>query len=85
MEQYLTSQDVADFLKLSVKTIERYAKKRKIPSYKIAGKWRFRSEEISKWVLTATEDQEPKAAPKKAKAKTKDNDLSDEAEVEADG
>ncbi len=41
---------VANFLTLKVPTIKKYIKERKIPAYKVGGRWLFEKNEIIKWV-----------------------------------
>jgi excisionase family DNA binding protein len=50
MEMYLTVEDVAAVLKLSVQTIRRYVLKKEIPYHKIIKAVRFKPSEIEKWV-----------------------------------
>jgi excisionase family DNA binding protein len=58
MEPYLTIQEVARILKLSVQTVRRYVMKREIPCHKIFRAVRFKPSEIQSWV----EDREAMAA-----------------------
>ena len=50
METYLTVDEVAAALKLSVQTIRRYVLKREIPFHKINRAVRFKASEIEWWV-----------------------------------
>jgi len=50
MEAYLTIQEVAAAVKLSVQTIRRYVLKREIPFHKINRAIRFKPSEIEWWV-----------------------------------
>ncbi|WP_020614463.1 helix-turn-helix domain-containing protein [Sediminispirochaeta bajacaliforniensis] len=51
-KKYMTSQDVADYLGISVHTIRRWALEQRIPVSTLNGKHnRFIKEEIDKWVL----------------------------------
>ena len=50
METYLTVEEVAAVLKLSVQTIRRYVLKREIPYHKINRAVRFKPSEIEWWV-----------------------------------
>ena len=47
---YLTAEDVAKLLKLSVQTIRRYTMNREIPFHKINRSVRFKPSEIELWV-----------------------------------
>ncbi len=46
----MTLQEVAEYLHMSKTTIYRYAQQRKIPSTKISRQWRFKREQIDKWM-----------------------------------
>ena len=50
METYLTVDEVAAALKLSVKTIRRYVLNKEIPYHKISRAVRFKPSEIECWV-----------------------------------
>lgn len=50
-EPLLTKQDVADDLKISVKTIDKMVCSKQIPFYKIGRLVRFQREEIKEWLL----------------------------------
>jgi len=50
METYLTVEEVAAVLKLSVQTIRRYVLKREIPFHKVNRAVRFKPSEIEWWV-----------------------------------
>jgi len=50
VEKYLTVEELADYLRLTVATIRRWVSNRKIPFHKIMGVIRFRLSEIEKWV-----------------------------------
>lgn len=49
-EKLMTLEEVAEYLRLSVHTIYKMAQKRKIPALKAGKKWRFRKEDIDKWL-----------------------------------
>jgi len=46
----LTVRDVAAYLNVNEKTVYRLAQRRELPGFKVAGAWRFRPEDIEKWV-----------------------------------
>ena len=50
METYLTVNDVAAMLRLSVQTIRRYTMKKEIPCYRINRAVRYKKSEIEQWV-----------------------------------
>ena len=47
-----TVDEVAAFLKLNPYTIRRLVRQGKIPAFKIGGQWRFRKEEIDRFIKT---------------------------------
>jgi len=47
-EEILTTQEVADLLKLHPKTVNKLAKSGRVPAYRIGRQWRFRRSEILK-------------------------------------
>ena len=49
-DEILTIEDVANYLKVAKKTIYRLAGRKKLPSFKVAGVWRFRKSEIESWI-----------------------------------
>ena len=50
METYLTADEVAVLLRLSVQTIRRYTMKKEIPFHKINRAVRYKKSEIELWV-----------------------------------
>ncbi len=46
----MTIREVADYLKLTEKTAYRLAAEGKIPGFKVGGSWRFRRDEIERWI-----------------------------------
>ena len=50
LEKLMTLEEVAEYLRLSVHTIYKMAQKGKIPALKAGKKWRFRKEDIDKWL-----------------------------------
>ena len=53
----LTLKQVAEFLKVTERTIYRLAAAKKIPAFKVGGTWRFRATDIDGWIA----DQSKKA------------------------
>ena len=47
----VTIQEVCEYLKLNDKTAYRLAAEGKIPGFKVGGSWRFRRNEVDKWIL----------------------------------
>lgn len=45
-----TIDEVSESLKLHPYTVRRLCREKKIPAFKFGGQWRFRKEDIEKWV-----------------------------------
>ncbi len=52
--EILTLKQVAQFLKVTERTIYRLAAAKKIPAFKVGGTWRFSKAEISQWIQQQT-------------------------------
>lgn len=48
--EILTLKQVAEFLKVTERTIYRLATAKKIPAFKVGGTWRFSKAEITEWI-----------------------------------
>ncbi|GAB4403731.1 MAG: helix-turn-helix domain-containing protein [Rhodoferax sp.] len=48
--EILTIKQVADYLKLTERTIYRRAAAKMIPAFKVGGTWRFRKVDIDGWI-----------------------------------
>jgi excisionase family DNA binding protein len=48
--QILTLKEVASYLKLTNKTAYRLASEGKLPGFKVGGSWRFKSDDLEKWI-----------------------------------
>lgn len=48
--EVLTLAEVAAYLKVNEKTIYRMVQAGKIPAFKVAGSWRFKSDELHSWI-----------------------------------
>jgi excisionase family DNA binding protein len=46
----LTIREVAEYLKIKTKTAYNLASGGKLPRFKVGGVWRFRKDEIDKWI-----------------------------------
>jgi excisionase family DNA binding protein len=46
----MTLQEVADYLRIGRSTIHRLLKRNEIPAFRIGRHWRFKVEEIDKWL-----------------------------------
>ena len=49
-DEILTLKEVAQYLKLAEKTAYRLAAEGKLPGFKVGGSWRFKSEDIDRWI-----------------------------------
>ncbi|ALD01845.1 DNA-binding protein [Acinetobacter sp. TTH0-4] len=49
-EQIMTVKDVASYLKLNERTVYRMATSAKIPAFKVGTSWRFKREDLEKWI-----------------------------------
>lgn len=48
--EILTVKEVADFLKVTERTIYRLAAAKQIPAFKVGGSWRFSQADITEWI-----------------------------------
>ena len=48
--EILTIRQVADYLKVTERTIYRLAAAKKIPAFKVGGTWRFSRADIDSWI-----------------------------------
>jgi excisionase family DNA binding protein len=53
-EQILTIKQVADYLRVTERTIYRLAAAKKIPAFKVGGTWRFSRSDIENWIRQQT-------------------------------
>ena len=49
-DQILTLKEVAAYLKLAEKTAYRLASEGKLPGFKVGGAWRFKRDDLEKWI-----------------------------------
>ena len=52
--EILTIKQVADYLKVTERTIYRLAAAKKIPAFKVGGTWRFSRADIDQWIKRQT-------------------------------
>jgi len=50
MEELLTLEELAKYLKISKYTLYKMLENGKIPGFKIANQWRFKKSEIDRWI-----------------------------------
>lgn len=55
MDEILTADEMAYYLKVDVKTVYRLAKLGKIPGRKVGGSWRFRKDVLCEWLVGSKE------------------------------
>lgn len=48
--EIITIKEVADYLKVTERTIYRLAAAKKIPAFKVGGMWRFKRTDIDHWI-----------------------------------
>lgn len=48
--EILTIKEVAEYLKVTERTIYRLAAVKKIPGFKLGGTWRFRRSDLDQWI-----------------------------------
>ena len=53
--EILTLKQVADFMKVTERTIYRQAAAKKIPAFRVGGTWRFSKAEINQWIQRQSE------------------------------
>ena len=52
----LTIKEVADYLKVTERTIYRLAAAKQIPAFKVGGSWRFSRADIDSWIKQQSMD-----------------------------
>ena len=65
--EILTIREVADYLKVTERTIYRLSGAKKIPAFKVGGAWRYCRSDIDAWIKqqskVASADQDPSTPP----------------------
>ncbi|MFE8034672.1 methylation-associated defense system helix-turn-helix domain-containing protein MAD1 [Thiohalocapsa marina] len=54
--EILTLKEVAEYLKVTERTIYRLAGVKKIPAFKVGGTWRFSRADIHEWIRRQSSD-----------------------------
>lgn len=49
-KEIMTAKEVAEYLHLHIFTVHKYARKGKIPAFKIGTDWRFHRKYIDRWI-----------------------------------
>lgn len=73
-DEIMTLQEVAEYLKLSERTIYGYAQKDILPGIKIGSAWRFRRSELDKWLEEQRSLTESSASRKKVARQEESHD-----------
>ncbi|TPE46526.1 helix-turn-helix domain-containing protein [Amaricoccus solimangrovi] len=55
--EIMTIREVAEYLKLNEKTAYRLAAEGEIPGFKVGGSWRFKRQDIERWIAQKTTEQ----------------------------
>ena len=50
----LTIREVAEYLQVTERTLYRLAQQKKIPAFKVGNAWRFRREDLDRWIESQT-------------------------------
>jgi excisionase family DNA binding protein len=58
-ENYLTTEEVLDYLQVNLRTIYRLIKAGKIPAVRIGRQWRFRRADLDVWLRTVSSSTDP--------------------------
>lgn len=51
-QDWYSSKEMAEYLKISTSTLHRWIKAKAIPCHKIGQRWRFKRVEIEKWIVS---------------------------------
>lgn len=65
-EDIFTLREVADYLKVTERTIYRLVAEKQIPAFKVGGGWRFRRADLDAWIKQRTVAEEGGEVPAKA-------------------
>jgi len=60
-DDILTLDEVAAYLKAGKRTIYRLVADKKIPAFKLGSTWRFRKQDIDRWIAAQSTDAEGSA------------------------
>ena len=60
-DDILTLDEVAAYLKAGKRTIYRLVADKKIPAFKLGSTWRFRKQDIDRWIAAQSTDVEDSA------------------------
>lgn len=71
-DEILTLDEVAEFLKVGKRTLYRLASGGVIPAFKLGGSWRFRREDLDRWISSRMEGTGPAEQGRSGKKETRD-------------
>jgi excisionase family DNA binding protein len=57
LEELMTIDELAEYLRVKKRTIYDWLKKGKIPAIKTVGQWRFSKQKIQEWLATRGENR----------------------------
>ena len=60
LDEILTIDEVAAYLKAGKRTVYRLAANGEIPAFKLGGTWRFRRSELDQWIAASINKTKPK-------------------------
>lgn len=63
MDRILNSVQVGEILDMCSKVIERMARRREIPAFKVGKFWRYRESDIEKWIDSKIQSQNQPCRP----------------------
>jgi len=58
--EFLTAEEVAEFLRLPLSTVYKLVQDKKLPGFKVGKHWRFRRETFEQWIKTQEQTQSEK-------------------------
>ncbi|MBF0483639.1 MAG: helix-turn-helix domain-containing protein [Candidatus Omnitrophica bacterium] len=58
-QDLMTIEELADYLRVTKRTVYDWLKKEKIPALKIVGQWRFQKDKIDEWLEAALVGAKP--------------------------
>lgn len=73
-EDILTIKQVAEYLKVTERTIYRLAAAKKIPAFKVGGTWRFSRADIDSWIKQQSMDGREAGSDKENAAKSQSSE-----------
>jgi excisionase family DNA binding protein len=56
--EFLTAEEVAEYLRLPLSTVYKLAQDKRLPGFKVGKHWRFRRDTIQKWIEAQERERE---------------------------